>query len=259
MDRMERGSLRLTCLAAAIAGGAMLLGGGPPSGSLSTASPSALFPGSAVGTDPTVDTLRIVPGESTMAVVVRTEGVASRFAPDHFIHAGDFRATLVMDPEAPEDADFHARVATAALVVDEPDARLAFGERMQELGILDDPYDPMSEEDRRDVRLSMLAEGQLHVDEYPWIEVEAVSVQRGDDPDFPWEITGALTIRDTRVEAPVRGRMISDGARIRIEAFGEFRFTDFGIRPYRAFLGAVRNRDEFHVYLELVAEPRSGA
>lgn len=205
------------------------------------------------------DTLRIIEEETTVAVVVRTRGVAARFAPDHFIHAGDYRATLVLDPEAPERGSFQARVATAALVADDPESRQAFGTRLRELGILDDPYDDMSEGDRQDVRSSMLAEDQLNVDDHPWIEVEAAGIHASDDPDFPWEITGALTVRDTRVEAPVQGRMVSEAGRIRIEAFGRFRFTDFGIRPYSAFLGAVRNRDEFHVYLVLVAEPRGGA
>ncbi len=30
-------------------------------------------------------------------------------------------------------------------------------------------------------------------------------------------------------------------------ALGTFDFTDFGIKPYSAFLGAVKNQDAFHV------------
>jgi polyisoprenoid-binding protein YceI len=258
----SRWTPRIGVLVAGSAWAGIAVGAGQPStGVLTTEAVSveegARAPGNA--TMQAGDTLRIIEEETTVAVVVRTRGIAARFAPDHFIHAGDFRATLVLDPEAPEGAGFQARVASAALIADDPEARQAFGGRLQELGILDDPYDDMSEGDRQDVRSSMLSEDQLNVDEHPWIEVEAVAIQASEDPDFPWEITGALTVRDTRVEAPVRGRMVSEGGRIRIEAFGRFRFTDFGIRPYSAFLGAVRNRDEFHVYLELVAEPRGGA
>ncbi len=201
------------------------------------------------------ETLRIVEDETVLSVVVQTTGVASRFAPDHFIHAGRYHVDLTLDPGRPEDASFEARVWAPDLVVNDRDLRDELEARLLELGILDDPYDEMSEEDREDVWTAMMMEGQLHASEHPWIEVEAVDIRRTDDEDFPWIVTAALIARGTRVEAPVHGRMEREGEAIRIEAFGEFHFTDLGIEPYSAFLGAVRNRDAFHVYLTLLAEP----
>jgi hypothetical protein len=84
-----------------------------------------------------------------------------------------------------------------------------------------------------------------------------VELHPGEEEAFPWSVTVALTVRGVRSEAPVRARMDVEGDQVRVEAYGAFRFTDFGIEPYRAFLGAVRNRDTFHLYLRLVAERRS--
>ena len=37
------------------------------------------------------------------------------------------------------------------------------------------------------------------------------------------------------------------------EIFGEFRFKEFGIEPYSTMLGAIRNDDRFHLYVNTVA------
>jgi len=205
------------------------------------------------------DTLQIVEDETLLAVVIRTTGLAARFAPDHLIHASEYDLLLVLDPEAPEEARFTASIPVARLVVDDHTVKREVEDRLLELAILEDPYDEMSEDDRESVRASMLAEDQLDADRHPSIEVEAVSISSSGEDDFPWTVTGALTVRGVRVEAPLRARMERDGNRIRIEAFGAFRFTDLGIEPFSAFLGAVRNRDEFHLYMDLVARDASEA
>ncbi len=43
------------------------------------------------------------------------------------------------------------------------------------------------------------------------------------------------------------------------EAVAEARFTEFGIEPYSAFFGAVRNADLFHFVVEIVARPAETA
>jgi polyisoprenoid-binding protein YceI len=203
------------------------------------------------------DTLRIVEEETVLAVVVQTTGLAARFAPDHLIHASEYDLLLVLDPAAPESAVFGGSISVADLVVDDVTLQREVEARLMELGILEDAYDEVSDGDRESVRASMLAEDQLDADRHASIEAELVSISPSGDEAFPWTLTGALTVRGTRVEVPLRARLElehdGEGARVRIEAFGALRFTDLGIEPYSAFLGAVRNRDEFHLYLDLVA------
>ncbi len=200
------------------------------------------------------DTLRIVEEATVLAAVVQTTGLVARFAPDHLIRATEYDLVLVLDPDRPESARFSGQIPVEPLVVDDPEYRSELEGRLLELGVLDAPYDDMSEDDREDVRSAMLAEGQLHAEAHPSIEVELVGVDSADDNAFPWVVTVALTVRGSRVEEPLRARMEHEDDRIRIEAFGPFRFSDLGIEPYSAVLGAVRNRDEFHLYLDLVAE-----
>jgi len=94
------------------------------------------------------DTLRIVEEETLLAVVIRTTGLAARFAPDHLIHASEYDLLLVLDPEAPEEARFTASLPVARLVVDDHTVKREVEDRLLELAILEDPYDEMSEDDR---------------------------------------------------------------------------------------------------------------
>lgn len=205
------------------------------------------------------DPLRILQEETVLAVVIQTTGIASRFAPDHLIHASRYDLTLHLDPHEPEEARFSGQIPVAHLVVDEGGLRDELQGRLLELGVLDDPYDEISEEDRERIRSSMLDEDQLDAAEHPLIEVEVVEIRPSGEDAFPWTVTGALTVRGVRAEAPLRARMEEEGDGVRIESWGAFRFSDLGIEPYSAFLGAVRNRDEFHLYMSLVAEPAGGA
>ena len=49
------------------------------------------------------------------------------------------------------------------------------------------------------------------------------------------------------------GRTVLDDGLLTIEAVAVAKFSDFGIRPYSALLGAVKNLDEFHLFLSLRA------
>ncbi len=68
---------------------------------------------------------------------------------------------------------------------------------------------------------------------------------------FPYAVTLALEVRGKTVERPVAARYeVADGE-VTVEAVGTFRFTDFGIKPFSAFFGAVKDLDTFHVFLVL--------
>ena len=71
----------------------------------------------------------------------------------------------------------------------------------------------------------------------------------------PDGMTCAITLGVEGPKQPVTARyeLIEDG--LHIEAVGVFNFREFGIKPYSAMLGAVKNKDEFHVYVALVAVP----
>jgi polyisoprenoid-binding protein YceI len=106
----------------------------------------------------------------------------------------------------------------------------------------------------------MLDKDQLDADQYPEINVKLVSVreqsQKKGDTEFGWTVTIALTVHGKTVERECPASLMREDGRVTVEAVGAFKFTEFGIRPYSAFMGAVKNRDDFHVYAYLVADSK---
>ncbi|TVP55840.1 MAG: YceI family protein [Gemmatimonadales bacterium] len=202
-------------------------------------------------------TFRVVPDESLVAVVTRRAGPAARLAHDHLVHAERFETRLTFDPDHPTEARFELELDVVDLAIDDPDARTRVQDRLVELAILDEPFQEISESQREDVREEMLDPDQLGADEYPRIRLRTGRIEDTGSGDHPFRIEVDVELRDQIVTVEFSARIVDSGDnRIRIEAMGDARFTDFGIEPYRAFLGAVQNRDEFHFYLDLVAERR---
>ncbi len=201
---------------------------------------------------------QIIIDESTLGVVTFRAGVAGRLAHDHLVHASHFTAELVFDPESPGNSSLAGEVETERLRADEGERRERMEPLLREMEILPDGFQSISENQRADVRESMLAEGQLHAEAHPRIGFESVEIRYvDDDGDFPWRITVSLTVREVTRESEIRARWHEEAdGRLRIQGAGTLRFTDFGIEPYRAFLGAVQNQDEFALVLDLVARAR---
>ena len=88
-------------------------------------------------------------------------------------------------------------------------------------------------------------------------DVDVVAATRGPG------LVGALLVGLTlgRTLAWARGREFHAVHHLEGHVFSPFlaelRFTDFRIEPYSALLGAVRNADRFHLYVELVARPET--
>lgn len=197
----------------------------------------------------------VLQDESVLAVVTRRAGAAARLAHDHLIHAARFDSEIDFDPDAPLDTRARARVHVAGLQVDDPGVRADVQGRLVELGLLDEPFQDIGSEDRSDVRAEMLHPDQLDAPNHPVIEFETDVVTRDPAGGFPFRVEVFVRIRGEEVAVPLSARVVEQGQdRVRIEAWGETRFTDFGIEPYSAFLGAVKNRDEFYLYLDLVLE-----
>jgi polyisoprenoid-binding protein YceI len=96
----------------------------------------------------------------------------------------------------------------------------------------------------------------LDAEAYPEISARIDSIaERPGDGDLPYEVTMVLEVHGRTVETTLRARHELEGDLLRVEAVGAFRFTDFGIEPYSAMLGMVKNKNEFHVLIAFVAVP----
>lgn len=185
-------------------------------------------------------TYRVNPGPSELAVQLYKAGFASAFAHDHVVRATRFSGEVVYDPDALGSASVRLEVETASLVVDEPEARSRYG-------IEGD----LSEEDRAKIQQTMESADQLAVEKYPVISLESTSVEPGENGRL--QVTARFTLHgETRsVTFPAQVEL-ANGV---LHATGEFRFlqSDYGIKPFSAKLGAVRNQDEVLLHFDVRA------
>jgi hypothetical protein len=202
--------------------------------------------------------LRIRPQESILAVVTHKAGLASGLAHNHLVAATGYDVDFAFDPESLATTRFELSASVEELVVDDPAMEAAWFPHIRELGILEEPFGEPSDGDRRKIRDSMLGPKQLDAEAFPTLSATLVSVREltplPDGEAFPWRATVALQAHGTRVEHELAARYGVEGGRVTVEAFGVFLFSELGIKPFSAFLGAVKNRDDFHVYVHLVAD-----
>jgi polyisoprenoid-binding protein YceI len=187
-------------------------------------------------------TLRIDPERTRLALQLFREGVGSALAHDHVVEATEVGGTVDYDPVRPDTSAIVIEVRTASLRVDEPAAR-------RRLGVEGD----LSESQRADVTKAMRAPDQLDVARYPTIRF--VSTRVVAEGEGRLQVTGRLTLRGVTREVTFPATVALESGTLRGRATVTFLQSSFGYRPYTALLGAIRNRDEVTLHVDLVARP----
>jgi len=182
------------------------------------------------------------PSRSSLVVQIFRDGVAAKLGHDHVVQATTFSGRVTYDPSAPTLSSVAVEIQTATLKVDEAGTR-------RQRGLEGQP----SARDVAEIERTMKAEGQLDVARFPTITFTSTTVT----PQTPdrYRVTGQLTIRGvTRaVEFPANAAM--EGDVFRATATLTFVQSDFGYKPYRALLGAIKNKDAVTLHIDLVAVP----
>ena len=204
--------------------------------------------------------MAVVPEDSLVAVVTHKGGFAAGKAHNHLIAAEEFTASLTFDVGAPEQTTFTLTVPAERLAVDRPDLQERWYPRLEALGLLEEPFGALKDKHRSKIRDTMLGPKQLNAGNHPTItvrleQVTAEATTLGNTV-FPHAVTIAFTLHGQVVTVPAVVRYTSEGDTLTIEGVGTARFTDFGITPFSAFMGAVKNLDQFHLYLNLRAAAR---
>jgi polyisoprenoid-binding protein YceI len=187
-------------------------------------------------------TLHLDAERTRLALRLYREGVGSALAHDHVVEATEVRGTVEYDAAQPDASTVRVEVRTASLRVDEPAAR-------RRLGIEGD----LSEGQRADVAAAMRAPDQLDVARHPTIRFASTRVVA--EGDGRLRVTGHLTLRGVTREVTFPATVTLEGGVVRGRATVTFLQSSFGYRPYRALLGAIRNRDEVTLHVDLVAGP----
>lgn len=188
---------------------------------------------------------------SLVAVVTHKEGLAAGLAHEHLIAAPLADLATRLDVSEPEAAEVHFAFDVTTLVVDDPDLQQLWQQELLDAGVLTAPFADLKPKDRRKIRQSMLGRKQLDSEAFPEIRA-LVDAVRMEGAEAVARLT--LTVKDRPVVREVRipWPAVADGELL-ISFDAEFSFSEFGIEPYSALLGAIRVADEFDVVVRLVA------
>jgi polyisoprenoid-binding protein YceI len=184
--------------------------------------------------------LRVDPAETRLAARLYRDGVGSALAHDHVVEATEVLGRVEYDAARPEASTIAVEVRTASLRVDEPAAR-------RRLGVEGD----LSEGQRADVDKAMRAPDQLDVAAHPTIRFASTRVLA--EGNGRLRVTGQLTLRGVTRDVTFPATVALESGTLRGRATLTFLQSSFGYRPYSALLGAIRNKDEVTLHVDLVA------
>jgi len=187
-------------------------------------------------------TFRVDPERTRLAVRLYREGVGSWLAHDHVVEATEVVGRVEYDAARPEISAIVVEVRTASLRVDEPAAR-------RRLALDGD----LSDSQRADVDKAMRAPDQLDVARHPTIRFASTRVVA--EGDGRLRVTGQLTLRGVTRDVTFAATVALESGTLRGRAALTFLQSSFGYRPYSALLGAIRNKDEVTLHIDLVAGP----
>ena len=186
-------------------------------------------------------TFTVDPGQSALVVQVFKDGVAARLAHDHVVQARGFSGTVAYDPQNPDASTIAVKVEVASFQADEPATRRKF--RLE--------GDP-SAKDRADIETAMKSDGQLAALRFPSITFASTSITK--QPDGRFLVTGRLTIRGVTQEVKFPAQITMEGGLLRGRTQLTFKQSSFGYQPYSAALGAIKNKDEVTLHIDLAAK-----
>lgn len=203
-------------------------------------------------------TIVIDSDRSHFVVVTRKAGIAKSFAHDHLIEAKTVEVEARGIPGRIDGIEFRFRADTRRLTVDDPSSHSILQDRLRELKVLNEDFSKVSGKDRKEIQRNMLSENQLNGGRYPQIQARVLASKVRSEPAVSALYENAVL----SVEVTIRGRTLRyedvpariswKGDAVRAEALLNPRFEDFGFEAYSAMLGAVRNRDDFYLYVQIV-------
>lgn len=186
------------------------------------------------------DVYDVDPQASSVHVLVYRGGKLARLGHNHVMTVLGLTGRVWISPLT-EQSGFELSFPVAQLLVDDPDARRAFGP---------DFPPTVPDADRAGTRRNMLRPEVLDAARYPTVSVRSLAVI---GPVQAPHLTARITIKGVDRDLALTPLVQVNGARL--TATGEFDIyqSDFGIRPFTALLGALDVEDRLHVQFSLSA------
>ena len=203
------------------------------------------------------DAYEIDTENSIFAVITHKAGVMAWSAHNHLIYARDYDAEITIEGGDLSTVVFHIEFPTENLVVSDVEGHERWNSFIVDAGILEKPLEKTSPKNREKIRSNMLSRKQLDAEQYPRIAATLTQV-REDTAEEPGHThthlaTVEITLHGQTITRDFPAKIALEGDTLHIEAVLSCNFSDFGIKPYSALAGAVKNQDFFDFYIILRA------
>lgn len=182
--------------------------------------------------DLTSGTYEIGPACGRLLLRTTRAGLGAKAGHDLTIEVTEWSGVLVVDLEDPSVSSVQARIATGSLEVREGTGGLK----------------PLTDANRAEIKQT-IADKILHPDLNPWITFTSTEI---DGPPEGFTVVGDLDLCGQTRSFSLSGELRPDRT---VQARGAVVQSAFGIKPYSAFVGALRLADEVGVTVDFALTP----
>jgi polyisoprenoid-binding protein YceI len=195
--------------------------------------------------------------DSVFAIVTHKTGIAAKLAHNHLIAARQFSATVSTDPTKLNEGSFTFKAKVNELEFDRNDLQKKWFPTIQALGWLSEPFGNLKDSDRDTIREHALAADQLDGQKFPEIEARIESITDSSSKvggkSFAKKADVSVTVHGQTVKRSFAANVNLQGQELTVEAAADFKFSEFGIKPYKALMGALGNEDKFNMLVSFRA------
>lgn len=195
--------------------------------------------------------------ESVFAILTQKAGVAKGLAHNHFVYASRFQAQFETDLADLKQTRLNVQFPVTDLVVDDHQTSVKWFPVLKLMGLLEEPFEAQSEGNLKKIRKSMLGKRQLNAKIHKTISAQILEIRKEKteigNRSFAYALDVEVEIVGKKIRAVFPAELQVQADIFSLESLGRLTFSQFGIEPYSAMLGAVSNKDEFFVYVNLKA------
>lgn len=186
----------------------------------------------------------VEPGTSTLAILVYKDPdtIAAGASHDHVIAAQGWTGFITWSQGDNSGCKVTFDVPVSGLSPDQPALRQRYG-----------LASVLSEGQRSDVKKNMLSSGQLDASKHPKMRFDAKSCSGASGTVT---VKGALTIRGVTKAVSIPLQVAATDATFTAKGNLTIKATDFGFEPYTAGFGALKNKNEMKLIVDVTARPK---
>ena len=198
---------------------------------------------------------------SLLAFVNHKRGIASGLIVDPLTYPGEYDLNIALNPSI-ESATFTIRYDVKNIQVAGSKVLRRWGREILDSGATRKPLEAPSPSRQRKIRNVILSKKFMDAARYPEVRVKSLGIEAISNGASERRHTHTMTIQITMhgktVTTTFPSTVVLEGDRLTIDAAFPLKLSEFNIKPYSAFFGAVRFSDTFHVYMHFEAKRKPG-